>query len=431
MKVLVIGGTGYVGSAAVRRLRAAGHTPVVLVRNAANAPAGVESRVGDLRDPASLRAAITDDLDAVVHAATPTGDWQADEVALDTLVGALPGRALLYVSGVWVLGSTVEPVDESTPARPIRIVEGRDSLETIVQSARDVRGIVVRPGIVHGAGGGIPAMMVDWARTTGAGRFVGEPGVHWPMVHVDDLADLVVLTLESAEPGAVLHGIAESAVPVEELARAADIAVGGTGQAKAWPEVEAATELGAEFAEALALHQEVVATAARELGWTPIRPDAVTDLREGSYAARTPRDKIVVQPADGAERTADIDAIVELVRRVEVAQQTEDVTAFTGAFDQHSVWTTAHGKRIVGKDEITAFTRAVLPGAMRESTATYDVEHILFVHDDVAVVNIRQRPVGLDGAPLDDVPEGRPVHVLVRSGDGWRIAAGQNTQVRD
>ncbi|NYJ03624.1 uncharacterized protein (TIGR02246 family) [Nocardioides thalensis] len=95
------------------------------------------------------------------------------------------------------------------------------------------------------------------------------------------------------------------------------------------------------------------------------------------------------------------------------------------------MWTTAHGKRIVGKDEITAFTRAVLPGAMRESTATYDVEHILFVRDDVAVVNIRQRPVGLDGAPLDGVPEGRPVHVLVRSGDSWRIAAGQNTQVRD
>jgi hypothetical protein len=31
----------------------------------------------------------------------------------------------------------------------------------------------------------------------------------------------------------------------------------------------------------------------------------------------------------------------------------------------------------------------------------------------------------------EDVPEGRPVHVLLRSGDSWRIAAGQNTQVRD
>jgi len=36
---------------------------------------------------------------------------------------------------------------------------------------------------------------------------------------------------------------------------------------------------------------------------------------------------------------------------------------------------------------------------------------------DVAVVNIRQRPATLDGHPLEGVPEGRPVHVLVRSED--------------
>ena len=89
----------------------------------------------------------------------------------------------------------------------------------------------------------------------------------------------------------------------------------------------------------------------------------------------------------------------------------------TGAFAQHSVWTTAHGKRLIGWDEITDFTRAVLPEAMRESTAAYAVEHILGVAADVAVVNIRQRPVTLDGHPLEGVPEGRPVHVLVRSED--------------
>lgn len=82
-------------------------------------------------------------------------------------------------------------------------------------------------------------------------------------------------------------------------------------------------------------------------------------------------------------------------------------------------------------DEIARFTRSVLPGAMPESTATYDVEHVLFVRPDVAVVNIRQRPRRLDGSPLDDVPEGRPVYVLARNQGEWQIAAGQNTQVRD
>jgi uncharacterized protein (TIGR02246 family) len=92
---------------------------------------------------------------------------------------------------------------------------------------------------------------------------------------------------------------------------------------------------------------------------------------------------------------------------------------------------TAHGKRIVGRDAIHAFTETVLPGAMRESTARYDLERIAFLRPDVAVVSVRQRPVTLAGAPLEGAPEGRPTYVLTREGDGWLISAAQNTQVVD
>lgn len=279
MKVLVIGGTGYIGKAVVRRLRAAGHTPLVMVRSTLDEPGGAESRVGDLTDLDSLRSAITHDVDAVVHAATPTGDWDVDAAAVNILTGALVGRTLLYLSGVWVLGPTPGGADESAPARPIELVSGRARLEESILAAPAVRGIVIRPGIVHGEGGGIPGMMVGWAREHGAGRYVGDPTVRWPMVHLDDLADLVVTALERAEPGSVLHGVAEPAVPVKELAVAADLAAGGSGRADAWPEQEAAAVLGGPFAAALALDQEVTAGAARTLGWTPSGPDAVTDVR--------------------------------------------------------------------------------------------------------------------------------------------------------
>ena len=124
MKVLVIGGNGYVGKAVVRRLGAAGHSAVVMVRNAADALGGVESRVGDLLDRDSLRAAITPDIEAVVHAATPTGDWDADRAALEELTRLLVGRALVYLSGVWVLGDAPVGVDESAATSPIEIVQG-------------------------------------------------------------------------------------------------------------------------------------------------------------------------------------------------------------------------------------------------------------------------------------------------------------------
>ena len=142
--------------------------------------------------------------------------------------------------------------------------------------------MVIRPGIVHGAGGGIPGMMIDWARAAGTGRYVGEPTVRWPMVHVDDLADLVVLAVDRAPAGTVLHAVTEPAVPVKELAAAADLAAGGSGAAQAWDEQDAASELSAPFAEALALHQEVTANVAHDIGWRPTHVNAVSELSEAT-----------------------------------------------------------------------------------------------------------------------------------------------------
>ena len=59
MKILVIGGTGSVGSHVVRELLARKADPVVLTRSAEKArslPAGVEGAVGDLLDPGTVRS---------------------------------------------------------------------------------------------------------------------------------------------------------------------------------------------------------------------------------------------------------------------------------------------------------------------------------------------------------------------------------------
>ena len=85
---------------------------------------------------------------------------------------------------------------------------------------------------------------------------------------------------------------------------------------------------------------------------------------------------------------------------------------------------------LIGRDAIAEFTAKVLPGAMQGSTAVYEVEHVVEVRPDVAVVAVRQRPVTLDGDPITDQPEGRPTYVMAREGGAWRIVAGQNTQVK-
>ncbi|MFD0636233.1 NAD-dependent epimerase/dehydratase family protein [Catenulispora yoronensis] len=179
-----------------------------------------------MKVPASLTAAVTEDIDGVVHAATSTGDPRMDAAAITALTAPMHGtiRPFVLTSGVWVLGATGEQsADETTPAAPIPLVAHRPALEEQVLALTDngIRATVLRPGVVHGRGGGIPAQLVEWARKAGVPRVVGDLAARWPMVHVDDLADLYVRVLTQAPARTVWHGVTEPAVPVRELAAAA------------------------------------------------------------------------------------------------------------------------------------------------------------------------------------------------------------------
>ncbi|KOV29835.1 hypothetical protein ADK60_17005 [Streptomyces sp. XY431] len=292
MKVLLTGATGYIGSAVTEHLTAAGHQVVALTRSAEPQPArGWHAQlVGDTSDPASLAGAVTPDIEAVIHLAPPSGDAEVDTAVIEALATPLrgTGRPFVYTSGVWVLGATgaAQEVGEEAPTDPIDIVGYRPRIERRVldEAAEGVRAVVVRPGIVYGRGGGIPAILVDRARTQGAPEYYGEEGVRWPTVHVDDLAELFLAAVERAGAGTVWHGVGEAAVPVRELARAAGRVAGAAGDPKAVPAAQVTEVFGPLFADALALDQSVSGAAARTaLDWKPNRPGAVAELESGSY----------------------------------------------------------------------------------------------------------------------------------------------------
>ncbi|MFF8271697.1 SgcJ/EcaC family oxidoreductase [Streptomyces sp. NPDC016562] len=437
MKVLLTGATGYIGSAVTDHLAAAGHQVVALTRGPEPQPgrtAWHAQVVGDTADPASLAGVVTPEIEAVIHLAPPSGDVDVDTAVIEALATPLrgTGRPFVYTSGVWVLGATGEAqeVGEDTPTDPIGIVGYRPRIEqrVLAEAAEGVRAVVVRPGIVYGRGGGIPAILVDRAREQGVPEYYGEEGVRWPMVHVDDLADLFVAAVERAEAGTVWHGVGESAVPVRDLARAAGRAAGVLVAPQLVPVEQAAQVFGELFAGALALDQSVSGAAARTvLGWRPGRPSVLAELVSGSY-----RPVEVFGAPEGPQTEAEVAAIRRLVAEVEHAQQNELVDRFLGVFRREDpVWTTGHGNRLSGFEEIAAFTRKVLPGAMAESTAVYDVERVLFLRPDVAAVNVRQQPVLPDGTRITDRPEGRPFYILVKEDGTWRVGAAQNTVVVD
>ncbi|MFI6811624.1 NAD-dependent epimerase/dehydratase family protein [Nonomuraea sp. NPDC050328] len=277
MKILLAGATGYIGGVVAEKLLERGHEVVALVRQAGRLP--YEERVADLADPAAVAAAVTPDVDAVVHAAQLTGD---PEVDLAT-VTALTARPVHYLSGVWVLGETRDGTEDS-PVDPYPIVAHRPEIEQLVLGAG---GSVVRPGVVHGRGQGIVALLKSVAAERGTGVYVSADGQAptWTFVNVDDLADLVVLAAERGVSGEILHAIAEEAVPVEEVAVAAARAAGVKPEARPWPLAEAAQLLGEPFAGALARSQRVSSARTRQAhGWVPTRLGVLSDLVEGSYA---------------------------------------------------------------------------------------------------------------------------------------------------
>ena len=130
-----------------------------------------------------------------------------------------------------------------------------------------------------------------------------------------------------------------------------------------------------------------------------------------------------------AQRAVEIEAIERVVATLQHAQENELPDEFVGLFRDDAIWTTGHGKRLFGRDEIAAFTHKVLPGAMRDSTATYEVVHVLFIRPDVAAVKVRQRAVTIDGRPIEGENEGSPLYVMAKEDGRWLLVAAQNTEV--
>lgn len=278
MRVFVTGASGYVGSAVVAALLARGHEVTGLVRSgekaAALRAAGAVPALGALDELPRHRVALSS-CEALVHCAfDPAQGPPADEAAIQALLGALHGttatRALVYTSGVWVLGATAGPTGEDgSTAHPARAVAWRPAHERRVLEAASgsLSTCVLRPGIVYGGRGGLVAGFFASAAAEGAARVVGDGRNRWPLVHRADLGLLYALAVERRARG-VLHGVDGAAVRVGDVAHAASTAAGAAGRLRHVPVGEAVKEMG-PVAEALALDQEVTAPRALELGWRP------------------------------------------------------------------------------------------------------------------------------------------------------------------
>jgi nucleoside-diphosphate-sugar epimerase len=295
MRVFVTGATGFIGSAVVKELLAAGHSVLGLARSdasaAALAAAGAEVHRGSLTDLDSLRRGAAT-ADGVIHTAFIhdfvdfKNSCETDRHAIETLGDALAGtsRPLVVAAGIGLLAvgrlATEEDLVRLNAATMPRVAT-EEAVNALLE--RGVNASVVRlPPTVHGEGDhGFVAMLIGKAREKGVAGYIGEGNNRWPAVHRFDAARLFRLALEKDIPGARHHGVAEEGIPFREIATA-------IGRRLEIPVVsvpeEKATEHFDWFARFTMLDCPASSKLTRErLGWEPTGPGLFADLDAAAY----------------------------------------------------------------------------------------------------------------------------------------------------
>jgi nucleoside-diphosphate-sugar epimerase len=296
VNIFITGASGYIGGALARRMVALGHRVTGLTRSDAGRTRlqsiGASFAFGSLDDePLLVEEARR--ADTVIHAADADHDHAASIVSL--LRGLKDRKAtLIHTSGTGMYadaaaGEPSEKVFEETDKpdlTPHKMGRWNGEQKILAASGGDLRTLVIRPSMAYGYGRSIQVpLLIDIARHSGIGRYLGRGDNRWSNVHLDDLVDLYVLALEKAPTGS-LYNVASGEATIRDIAGSISRMLGFGGRTRTMTVEEGVAFKGRDFWWIdLASNSRVSGMKARrELGWTPSRPSIVHDIENGSYA---------------------------------------------------------------------------------------------------------------------------------------------------
>ena len=215
MRVLVTGGTGYLGRAIVAALRARGHRAIVFARTAQ--PGDADAIAGDVTDAAGLARAARE-ADAICHSAALVSIWERDRSRFDAVnVGGLrhaidAARAaghdrFVYTSSFLAL----PPAGRTAPLSANDYQRTKAAAETIAGDAAREGFPITRlyPGVIYGPGAARESNLV--------GRLIRDqvtqrvpvavgPARIWSFAWIDDVAAAHVAALERGGTGRFMLG---------------------------------------------------------------------------------------------------------------------------------------------------------------------------------------------------------------------------------
>ena len=224
MKAFVTGGTGFIGERVIRRLRDRDDDVVALVRTPSKATAladlGCELVEGDLGSEDAIRRGVGN-CDAAFHIAAiykvgiPRKERPAmydanvrgTERVLDAAIAAGAER-IVYVSTVNAFGNTKGRIVDETYRRPpnefLSTYDETKYLSHEVAKDRIAAGapiVVVQPSMVYGPGDHSEVGKIIEATRTGKQHYLSFPKLGLSSVHVDDVAEGILLAHDKGRIG--------------------------------------------------------------------------------------------------------------------------------------------------------------------------------------------------------------------------------------
>jgi len=285
MQIFVTGATGWVGSAVVEELIAAGHQVTGLARSAEKAVAlavtGAQVIRGSLEDADVLRDA-AQSADAIIHTAFNhdfsrfVQNCEQDRQVIELLGEAIAGsdRMLLVTSGLSGMARGATELDQPQPVSPR---QSEAAAQALSQRGVHVATVRLAPS-VHGLGDhGFVPILVRLARESGISAWCGSGENCWSGVHRRDAARVYRLALEQGVTERVYHAVADEAVPFRAIAET-------IGRQLGLPSGERDRAHFGWFANMAAGNMAVSSQRTRTLlEWSATRPDLLSELNTPAY----------------------------------------------------------------------------------------------------------------------------------------------------
>ena len=274
--MLVTGGSGFIGSHVVDRLRAHGHEPRNLDLQRSPYDRDLDTVVGDLLDAETVRRAL-EGCDAVIHlaAVADVNDVAADSARAETVnthgtavlvdVARQAGAPrVLFGSTVWVYGDAIarKTLAEDAPLPPPKhLYTATKRAGELLCAASGVEHTILRFGIPYGPRARATTVVAAFVARARAGSplmLAGDGTQSRRFVYVEDLAEGVVAALAPVAANRVYNLVGDESVTVRTIADTVRELVADV------PVVRVESRAGDLHGAAISGER-----AARELGWRP------------------------------------------------------------------------------------------------------------------------------------------------------------------